>query len=272
MVNINNVYQKVLFIANKEQRGYITPQEFNTMADKAQLEIANNYVHELKMAHYKKQNTSEISDPIEMLTRKIAYIKDSTDINVDNTDNTRNYGLDFSMLNIPQGPTPILYITNIMAHIEQFNVLSGMTLQPMVFGQDTVEILELDERQLSVIASNHLIKPTESKPVFVQTHSTFSNNTNTHTLNLKIFPKLDTNTKCRVEFIRRPQSPKWGYVVVNQKPLYNFNTSTNFEIHPSEEENLVTRILQLAGVIIEKADLVQGAYTDQQVTQQKQNS
>ena len=82
MVNINNVYQKVLFIANKEQRGYITPQEFNLMADKAQLEIANNYVHELKMAHYKKQNTSEISDPIEMLTRKIAYIKDSVDINV----------------------------------------------------------------------------------------------------------------------------------------------------------------------------------------------
>ena len=266
MVNINNVYQKVLFIANKEQRGYITPQEFNLMADKAQLEIANNYVHELKMAHYKKQNTSEISDPIEMLTRKIAYIKDSVDIVVDNTDNTLNYGLNFSMLNIPQGPTPILYITNIMAHIEQIATMFG------VLGQDTVEILELDERQLSVVASNHLIKPTRSRPVFIQPSSTFTNNTNTHTLNLKIFPKLDSNTKCRVEFIRRPESPKWGYVVVNQKPLYNFNTSTNFEIHPSEEENLVTRILQLAGVIIEKADLVQGAYTDQQVTQQKQNS
>ena len=42
-VNVNNVYQKVLAIANKEQRGYITPQEFNLFADKAQLEIFENY-------------------------------------------------------------------------------------------------------------------------------------------------------------------------------------------------------------------------------------
>ena len=28
-VNIDTVYQRVLAIANKEQRGYITPQEFN---------------------------------------------------------------------------------------------------------------------------------------------------------------------------------------------------------------------------------------------------
>ena len=29
MVSIDKVYQKVLAFANKEQRGYITPQEFN---------------------------------------------------------------------------------------------------------------------------------------------------------------------------------------------------------------------------------------------------
>ena len=36
-VNIDTVYQKVLALANKEQRGYITPQEFNIMADKDQM-------------------------------------------------------------------------------------------------------------------------------------------------------------------------------------------------------------------------------------------
>ena len=35
-VSIDSVYQKVLVLANKEQRGYITPQEFNLFADKAQ--------------------------------------------------------------------------------------------------------------------------------------------------------------------------------------------------------------------------------------------
>ena len=36
-VVIDNVYQKVLAICNKEQRGYVTPQEFNLFADKAQM-------------------------------------------------------------------------------------------------------------------------------------------------------------------------------------------------------------------------------------------
>ena len=39
MVDVDKVYQKVLALANKEQRGYITPQEFNLLADKAQLEM-----------------------------------------------------------------------------------------------------------------------------------------------------------------------------------------------------------------------------------------
>ena len=42
MVSIDTVYQKVLAIANKEQRGYITPLEFNLLANQAQLDILNN--------------------------------------------------------------------------------------------------------------------------------------------------------------------------------------------------------------------------------------
>ena len=38
-VDINTVYQRVLAITNKEQRGYITPQEFNFLANQAQLDI-----------------------------------------------------------------------------------------------------------------------------------------------------------------------------------------------------------------------------------------
>ena len=45
-VSVDTVYQKVLAICNKEQRGYITPQEFNLLADKAQNEIYQNYFNE----------------------------------------------------------------------------------------------------------------------------------------------------------------------------------------------------------------------------------
>ena len=38
-VSVDTVYQRVLAIANKEQRGYITPLEFNLFANQAQLDI-----------------------------------------------------------------------------------------------------------------------------------------------------------------------------------------------------------------------------------------
>ena len=38
-VSVDTVYQRVLAILNKEQRGYITPQEFNLFANQAQMEI-----------------------------------------------------------------------------------------------------------------------------------------------------------------------------------------------------------------------------------------
>ena len=38
-VSVDTVYQKVLAFANKEQRGYITPQEFNLYANQAQMDI-----------------------------------------------------------------------------------------------------------------------------------------------------------------------------------------------------------------------------------------
>ena len=48
MVDIDTVYQKVLAFANKEQRGYITPQEFNLYADQAQKEIFEQYFYDLE--------------------------------------------------------------------------------------------------------------------------------------------------------------------------------------------------------------------------------
>jgi hypothetical protein len=47
MISIDTVYQKVLALANKEQRGYITPQEYNLFADHAQMEILEQYFYDL---------------------------------------------------------------------------------------------------------------------------------------------------------------------------------------------------------------------------------
>ncbi len=43
ILNVNEVYKSVLAILNKEQRGYIPPAEFNSLATQVQKEIFNSY-------------------------------------------------------------------------------------------------------------------------------------------------------------------------------------------------------------------------------------
>ena len=42
-INVNTVYTTVLNILNKEQRGYLTPDEFNKIATQVQLEIFEKF-------------------------------------------------------------------------------------------------------------------------------------------------------------------------------------------------------------------------------------
>ena len=52
-VSIDTVYQRVLAILNKENRGYVTPQEFNLFANQAQLEVFEQYFFDLNQ--YERQ-------------------------------------------------------------------------------------------------------------------------------------------------------------------------------------------------------------------------
>ena len=75
MVNIDNVYQKVLAIANKEQRGYITPQEFNLFADQAQMDIFEQYFYDINQFNRIPGNDTEYADMLTLLEEKIAIFK-----------------------------------------------------------------------------------------------------------------------------------------------------------------------------------------------------
>ena len=75
MILIDTVYQKVLTFANKEQRGYITPQQFNLFADMAQKEIFEQYFYDLNQAARIPGSTGEYSDVASNLNEKIAIFE-----------------------------------------------------------------------------------------------------------------------------------------------------------------------------------------------------
>ena len=73
MVNIDNVYQKVLAIANKEQRGYVTPQEFNLFADQAQMDIFEQYFYDLNQFKRRPGTQQAESDIVNIINDKLSF-------------------------------------------------------------------------------------------------------------------------------------------------------------------------------------------------------
>ena len=74
-VSIDTVYQRVLSIANKEQRGYITPQEFNLLANQAQLEIFEQYFYDTNQFSRTPGNDTVYSDTLDILQEKIDHFE-----------------------------------------------------------------------------------------------------------------------------------------------------------------------------------------------------
>ena len=61
-VNVNTVYSRVLAILNKEQRGFLTPQEFNLFANQAQMDLFEQYFYDVNQFGRMHGNDTEYSD------------------------------------------------------------------------------------------------------------------------------------------------------------------------------------------------------------------
>ena len=229
MVNIDTVYQRVLAIANKEQRGYITPQEFNLMADKAQVEIFDSYFYDVKTSGQKVNNQMGVAfDELEMIQEKLHPFHEESTV-VQSADDA-TYTL----------PTDLYYI----------NVLSTAE----------GEITEMTRKEIIYTQNNPLTRATTSRPIYVREDNA-----------LRLYPTPTVDTSIAMHYWKRPTTPSWAYVVVNENALYDSNNTVDFELHASEEESLVMRILELSGVIIRSQDLAQAATYDQANTLKQQN-
>jgi hypothetical protein len=231
MVNIDTVYQRVLAFANKEQRGYITPQEFNLFANQAQLEIFEQYFYDLNQGARIPGNDTEFSDILSLLGEKISVFE----IERDNA-----------------------WVRSVMA-----TVTNGFTLPPDMYRIGTVRVgtapVEmLTSKQFNAAILSPLTTPTAVRPIGYMVNAGFTNATIG-----KIIVAVSGTTYAlpadydiNLSYIKIPTKAVWDYFVVNEKALYNTNSSVDFELHPSEESELVYKILKFAGVSMAKPDIM----------------
>ena len=235
MISIDTVYQKVLAFANKEQRGYITPQEFNLFADQAQLEIFEQYFYDINQLSRVHGNSDEFGDVKSNIQEKIAMLyREQIDNTANSTGNVIITGTAYRVGTV--------YIGN--------DINSG---EPNSY--TNYEIPEVELSELKSLQQSSLMKPRMRKPVYTK-----SLPSSTGQLRIRIYPNNLTDTNyVNYSYIKRPDRPHWGYVVVNNTAMYDPGNKTDFELHFSEEVELVYKILKYAGISIKRNDIAQAA-------------
>ena len=74
-ISVDTVYKTVLLILNKEQRGYMTPDEFNKTATQVQLDIFEQYFDDLNQQLRVPQADYDYTDRQLNLDEKISTFK-----------------------------------------------------------------------------------------------------------------------------------------------------------------------------------------------------
>jgi hypothetical protein len=234
MVSVDTVYQRVLALANKEQRGYITPQEFNLLANQAQMVIFDQYFYDLERFDNDYGNETEYSDMVKTLNEKLSIFKKSA--------------------------SPLVQANNFFQYPADMYKLGTLYYAPTSLLQDGVEIEEIYYDQLLDYYNSPLTTPNQSRPLYIRREE-----------GIAIISTPAINSGVLATYVRKPAKVNWGYVITLGEPMYNASAAVDFELHPSEETLLVIKILEMAGITLNKPGLSQLAAQEESdmIAQQK---
>ena len=239
---MDSVYQRVLGILNKEQRGYVTAQEFNLFANQAQEDLFEQYFYDINQFGRIPGNSTEYSDMLNLLNEKINIFE-----TVAQPTRTGNFF---------DEPTDLYRLGTV--------VYKNTTTNPFgVSSTESIEAERINANEFLYINSSPLTKPKNVRPVFVA-------NTN----GIRVYGNSEVTDVAEVEFqyIKKPSKVQWAYQIVFDEPLYDAANSVNFELHPSDETELVIKILELSGILIKDLNLYQVMNQEEQETIQQEKS
>ena len=234
MISIDNVYKTVLNILNKENRGYITPTEFNTLAKQAQTEIFEMYFTAQYRAMQGPMSDADFADIPRNIEEKITLFENATTVSKQGFEN-------------PAGGIT----TGYYPYPSNFYRLGVVTVDGRLAD-------EVSHKDITYINLSPLTKPVATQPVYVR-----------HEQGLKVYPVNEIN-EIEVVYVRQPSTPQWVGASFRGQVIPNSSDASyqDFELHPSEEPELIAKILAYSGLIIRAQDVLQaGAAKEQQIAQ-----
>ena len=232
-MTIDEVYKLVQVFANKEQRGFISPSDFNLLAKQAELELYNK-----RLSIVKQKSPTRKSQGLyaENLSPDLARQDIATFL--------LRFDVDAAVSAVPYKGRSVTvtadYVESMFIHVDEHHDISNHIPVDIVEPKDVNQILR-----------SSLVKPSIEYPVALLgadggTSKVFS-----------LFP--DTIKKVMIYFYRNTNTPKWSYVTVAGKPVHDSSSSNGFKISSRCHGEIVVKILEYLGVSIREADVVQYA-------------
>lgn len=230
---INDVRNTVLSIISKDNRGYITPEEFNLFAKQAQLEIFEQYIYSYSNSIV-KQNARMFGEGYTDVPKNIGEVIDS-----------------FSTY------LPLTYSNPYFLLPSNFYYLERVT-----YVNNNIEVEKVSQRKIQALLNSNLTAPDVNNPVYTMSDP-----------GLVVYPTTIVNniTTQYLRYPKDPVWT-YNLITAGQPVFDPTNAfAQDFELPLSDFSGLVVKILQYAGVSIREMEVVQAAKSEEiQDSQQKQ--
>lgn len=242
---INNVKNTVASILNKDNRGYVTPEEFNQFAKQAQLDIFReyftNYSKAIANQNNSRRTTTYHGSGYADIPAKMQEVIDRFVVT-----NVLHYNGTTAKFYMP-GEDPSFPNEDKAFRIDRLTY-NGVTE------------IEKAKRSDILYLSSSLVAPSITYPIY-----TLDNQ------GIQILPSAIT-ANVIADYIRLPFDPKWTYTSLSGgEPLFNQSAADyqDFELPTENEVDLIIKILQYAGVSIRELDVVNAMKQEELINNQE---
>jgi len=226
-INVDTVYKTVLLILNSEQRGYMTPDEFNRIGSQVQRQIFEAYFEDLNQQLRIPQSDVEYSDRVAITDEKIAEFKTENDQTV---------------------AEKTIGGTNPFTTPSELYRLGSITYEPNA--STYKEIQRVGRAEIYNIRKAPLTEPTTNYPIYL-----YEDN------KALVYPDTIVDpAHVKMQYVKKPTDINWAYTTGSLGQLvYDSANSTDFELHNSERTEVVLKVLLYQGVVIRDPQIVQVA-------------
>lgn len=239
MLNVNEVVNFFDFICNKTQNGSVSPSQRNILAQRANIELfverygkPEEYLPGNPKPRIGWQQTKKITDDMLPFLKRAVLKVDS------NGRFIRPNGTTVKDLDTGEILPEYYHASSI---VYRYNTSNTEYLD--------VPVDELMDAQVATVLSSSVVAPSPRFPKCVF-YDSF----------VQIYPK--TLHSVVFTYLRKPATPVWGYTLVNNRPVYDPSTSTDFDWPEELFNDIVMRMCSFAGINLRQADLIQ--YSEQQ--------